>query len=78
MRGVCSQQASSRRWVKLWAMRLKHRTTQHHSWKRLPAGREVRGELAGQVVQRTEEHSQAELGPKWGGALQLYSMSLQC
>ena len=26
----------------LWAMRLKHRTTQHHSWKRLPAGR--RGE----------------------------------
>ena len=26
----------------LWAMRLKHRTTQHHSWKRLPTGR--RGE----------------------------------
>lgn len=49
-RGVCSQRASSRRWTKLWAMRLKHRVTQHHSWKRLPAGREVRGEYVGQLL----------------------------
>jgi hypothetical protein len=38
-RGVCSQRASSRRWTKLWAMRLKQRITEHHSWKRLPVGR---------------------------------------